>query len=133
MYYICIMIVEKGININDSTGQWSDMLLTGVKTIETRNQNNLKSFVGKPIGVVQTGVGKAKVVGFIILGDPIEYKTKFAFRQDSKKHCVKPNSQFDWNGVKFGYPVTVIKKLNKPIPVTSRGYVSRKIQPYEIY
>ena len=56
------MIIEKGLNINDSTGQWTDLLLTGVKTIETRNQNNLKSFVGKPIGIIQTGVGRAHVV-----------------------------------------------------------------------
>lgn len=126
------MIIEKGLNINDSTGQWSDMLLNGVKTIETRNQNNLKAHVGKPIGVIRTGVGKAHVVGFIILGEPIEYKTRLAFRKDAKQHRVKEGSQFDWNGQKFGYPVTVVKKLDKPIPVTTRGIVTRKIKPYEI-
>jgi len=126
------MIIEKGLNINDSTGQWTDMLLTGVKTIETRNQNNLKSFVGKPIGVVRTGVGKACVVGIIKLGSPIEYKTHIAFRKDFKQHRVEEGSPFDWNGIKFGYPVEVIEILDKPIPVTNRGYVTRKIKPYEI-
>ena len=126
------MIITKGLNINDSTAQWSDMLLTGVKTIETRNQNNLKSFVGKPIGVVRTGVGGACLVGFIKLGKVIHYKTAMAFRKDFNQHRVEAGSPFDWDGIKFGYPVEVIEVLDKPIPVTSRGYVTRKIKPYEI-
>ena len=56
------MIIDKGLNINDSTGSWSEMLLTGIKTIETRDQNNLKSFTGKVIGIIRTGIGKAHVV-----------------------------------------------------------------------
>jgi len=126
------MIIEKGLNINDSTGQWTDMLLTGKKTIETRNQNNLKAHVGKPIGIIQTDVGKAHVVGFIILGEPKEYKSLYAFRQDQEQHRVLPDSPFDFKDVKFGYPVEIIEKLDKPIPVTTRGIVTRKIKPYEI-
>jgi len=126
------MIIEKGLNINDSTGQWTDLLLTGVKTIETRNQNNLKSFVGKPIGIIQTGVGRAHVVGFIKLGEPFVYRTLIEFRKDQERHRVLPNSPFDFKDIKFGYPVEIIEKLDKPIPVTTRGIVTRKIQPYEI-
>ena len=126
------MIIEKGLNINDSTGPWTELLLTGVKTIETRNQNNLKAFIGVPVGVIRTGKGKAHVVGFIKLGEVIHYKTAMAFRKDFNQHRVVQGSEFDFNGVKFGYPVEVIEILDKPIPVTTRGIVTRKIKPYEI-
>ena len=126
------MIVTKGLNINDSTGPWTTNILTGKKTIETRNQNNLKSLVGKPVAIIQTGVGKARVVGIIKLGEPIEYKTAAAFRKDEDKHLVKEGSFFDWKGIKYGYPIEIIEVVRNPFTVSSKGIVTRKIKPYEI-
>lgn len=121
------MKITKGLNINDSTGTWTSDILCGNKTIETRNQNNLKSLVGKPIGVIQTGTGKARVVGIIKLGKPIMYTTLAHFRKDEDKHLVKAGSTFDWKGIKYGYPIEVIVGSMIPIPVNSFGIVTRKI------
>lgn len=121
-----------GININDKKEKWSELLLSGKKTIETRNTNNLKSKVGQPIAVIRTGVGKAHIVGFIMLGEPIVYHTLEEFRADEHRHCIPAGSPFDFNGKKYGYPVEVLHRLEEPIPVNSIGIVSRKITPYEL-
>lgn len=134
--YICrnfqLMMASIGININDGKEPWTDFILSGKKTVETRNRNSLKSLVGKPVGVIRTGVGKAHVIGFIRLGAPIVYTSLEQFRADEELHGIHAGSSFDWNGKKYGYPVEVLAKLEVPIPVDSFGISFRKIQPYEI-
>jgi hypothetical protein len=127
------MIVTIGINVNDSKERWTDFLLSGAKTIETRNTNSLKSYIGKVVGIIRTGLGKAEVVGFARIGEPIVYNTIDEFRADADRHGIQEGSTFDFNGKKYGYPIEVIQKLDSPIKVNSLGIVSRKIQPYEIY
>lgn len=122
-----------GININDSREKWTDLILRGIKTIETRESKRLHSYVGKTVGLIQTGVGRAKLVGFIRIGNPIEYNTLHDFRRDVQYHLVTPGSHFDFKTKKYGYPIEVIHKLDNPIAVLSHGIVSRKIQPYEIH
>lgn len=126
------MMASIGININDKHEKWSEFLLSGKKTIETRNTNALKSYVGQPVAVIRTGVGKACIVGFIMLDEPIVYNTLEQFRADTERHGIQAGSVFDWKGRKYGYPVEVLHKLEAPLPVTSLGIVSRKITPYEI-
>lgn len=126
------MFVFMGININDAKERWTDFLLSAKKTIETRNSNSLKSQVGKPVGLISTGRGKAHVVSVVELGRPIVYRTQEEFRADAQRHGVHAGSSFDWKGRKFGYPVKVLKKLDKPIPVDTLGIVARKIKPIEI-
>ncbi len=121
-----------GININDKKEKWSELLLSGEKTIETRNTNKLKSLVGKPVALIRTGVGKAHIVGFIMLGEPIVYNTLAEFRADEHRHRVRAGSPFDFKEKKYGYPVKVLHKLEEPLPVDSIGIVSRKINPYEL-
>ena len=128
-------IITMGININDNPISWSKFILNGKKTIETRNTNSLKSYIGRPMGIIRTGVGKAHVVGFVIFHEPIVYTTIEEFRADKNKHGVDAGSPYDWCGRKYGYPVEVLKVLNEfeYIPVDSLGIVARKIKPYEIY
>jgi hypothetical protein len=126
------MLVTMGININDSKERWSELLMSFKKTIETRNTNSLKPYVGKPMGLIRTGRGKAQLVGLIELGEPIVYHTLEEFRADAHRHGIKAGSDFDFQGKKFGYPVRVIKKLAIPVPVNSLGIVARKITPIEI-
>ena len=122
-----------GININDSAEKWTEFLLTGKKTIETRNTNSLKPYIGKVMGIIRTGVGKAHLVGIVRLGEPIVYATLEQFRADADRHGIEEGSGYDWKGCKYGYPVEVLHRLEKPAPVESLGIIARKITPYEVH
>ena len=119
--------VSTGININDKTQPFTDQILHGQKTIETRNTPTLHPHVGKRVGIVRTGKGPAQVVGHATIGKPIFYKNEEDFRKDYDKHQVAPQSKFDIgpNG-KWGYPLLNVERV-KPYPPKGRGIVSRKI------
>lgn len=49
---------EAGININDKSQPFTDLILNGKKTVETRTNRNLDDYIGQRIGIVRTGRGK---------------------------------------------------------------------------
>jgi hypothetical protein len=124
--------VSIGININDKIQDFTGQILRGEKTIETRNRNSLKSFIGKKIGIIRTGKGKAYLVGYATIGDPVIYKNEEEFRKDYNKHLVQKDSKFDIpkGGIKYGYPLFDVIALNEPKLITDRGRnrVYRKIE-----
>lgn len=120
--------VEKGVNINDKSQPFTDMILDGTKTIETRNSRSLDSVVGKRVGIIRTGVGPATLVGYATVGEPIFYRTKKEFDRDWKSHRVGSDSPFYIGpGGKWGYPLSNPTRIAKPASITSRGIVTRKL------
>ena len=118
-----------GININDSKQPFTKQIISGEKTIETRNTNSLKAQVGKRVGIIRTGRGKARVVAYATIGEPIVYNNKEEFRKDQDKHLVEEGSEFDIkeDGLKYGYPLLDVEKVDRPFLVKSKGIVSREI------
>ena len=118
-----------GVNINDSKQPFTKQIISGEKTIETRNTNSLKAQVGKRIGIIRTGRGKARVVAYATIGEPIVYNNKEEFRKDQDKHLVEEGSEFDIkeDGLKYGYPLLDVEKVDRPFLVKSKGIVSREI------
>lgn len=86
--------VDIGININDKQIPFTDLILSGHKTIETRNSRSLDSVVGRRVGIIRTGVGRAMLVGYVSIGSPKFYKNSDEFDKDYKKHRVGPDSSF---------------------------------------
>ena len=121
--------VKMGININDKIQDFTGQILKGEKIIETRNTNSLKPYIGERVGIIRTGKGKAYLVGFCIIGKPKLYENEKEFRKDEDKHLVKKGSKFDIkdNNVKYGYPLHNVEKLETPIPIKSKGIISRKL------
>jgi hypothetical protein len=118
---------SRGININDKVQSFTDQILSGEKTIETRRTNSLRPYVGQRVGIIRTGRGKAMLVGFMDIGIPVFYRTKEEFRSDFKRHLVGDKSKFRFKrGGKFGYPLTKVTRC-VPTPVKSRGIVARKL------
>jgi len=122
------MMDMMGININDSCEPWTEMILGGIKTVETRNTDSLRPYVGKRVGIIRTGSGKATLVGYMTLGEPIVYKDEESFRKDEERHMVGKGSKYDImdGGVKYGYPIVGAAKTDHRT-VTSRGIIARKI------
>ena len=116
-----------GININDKYQSFTDLILSGVKTIETRKTPSLNAYIGKRVGIIRTGKGKAMLVGFVTIGEPVHYQTEEHFRSDETKHCVTKGSKYDIDDSgKWGYRIVSPIKI-KPTDVTSKGIVARKI------
>ena len=122
---------KMGININDSEQDFTGQILSGQKTIETRdNPRSLAPYVGQRIGLVSTGRKDrpATLVGTAVVGEPIQYNNEAEFRADQDKHLVEPASTYDIkeNGKKWGFPLTDVQPLD-PQPVESKGIVSRGV------
>ena len=122
--------VYPGVNI-----QWpiSELIVSGEKVIETRTYPLPEKFIGQEIALIETpgknGKFKARITAIIKFEESFEYKTKAEFYRDAKKHCVTPNSDWKWDPQKgkWGWPVTVVKKLKKPCaPPRSRGIIFAK-------
>jgi hypothetical protein len=118
-----------GININDSTQDFTGQILRGEKTIETRSTRSLDPYIGKRVGIVRTGVGKATLVGYATVGEPIFYDSVAKFRRDQSKHRVAPGSAFDIKDrLRYGYPLMKVEVI-APKEVQSKGIVARKLNP----
>jgi len=117
-----------GININDKIQDFTGQILSGRKTMETRDTDSLRAYVGKEVGIIRTGKGKAQVVGYMTIGEPVVYNNRAEFKKDQSKHLVKTGSDFDIRAgkTKYGYPLTNVRKVS-PFPVTTKGIVARKI------
>lgn len=87
--------MEYGIFVNDSTGiKYSIAIVQGYKTVETRNRNTLKQLVGKRVNVIQTGKGKAKVIGSVKIVSAMHCKQS-DFQKYNGLHCVPIGSKYD--------------------------------------
>ena len=118
-----------GININDSTQDFTGQILRGEKTIETRSTRSLDPYIGERVGIVRTGVGKATLVGYATVGEPVVYDSVAKFRRDYDKHLVAPGSAFDMKDrLKYGYPLMQVESIT-PKLVQSKGIVARKLNP----
>lgn len=116
-----------GININDSHQDFTGQILAGAKTTETRITDSLKPYIGRTVGIVRTGKGKATLVGTMKIGRPKFYKTKKEFDADYDKHKVGPDSpHYIGKAGKYGYPLTEVKKVT-PVTLDSKGIVARVV------
>jgi hypothetical protein len=90
--------VTRGININDKVQPFTDQILSGKKTIETRRKNSLRPYIGKRVGLIRTGKGQAMLVGFAVIGEPVFYRTKAEFQADFGRHQVGDKANSDFGG-----------------------------------
>jgi len=118
-----------GINVNQGGSSFADKIISGEKKFETRESDSLRAYVGKRVGIIRTGEGKAKAIGDVTLGEPIVVSSPEEFAKLRDLHLVPEGSKFDikQGGVKYLYPI------ENPVPygvekdVAKYGIVSRKI------
>ena len=122
--------VQRGINIrNDGNNRYADLIADGKKTMESRDSDSLRSYVGKTVGIIRTGEGPAKLIGSVTIGEPVEVNEK-KFRGLTSKHRVPAGSTFDIKrgGTKFLYPLSDAKRFEEERDVDSRGIVAREVK-----
>ena len=121
------LVKTMGVNINDSQTPYTEMILSGKKTIETRRTRSLDPYIGDEVGIIRTGKGPAELVGYMDIEKPKEYHNTQEFERDRPKHRVPKGSTEDKKGKSFGYPLTDVERV-KPKKIHSRGNVAREIQ-----
>jgi len=118
-----------GINVasdRKSDRRYADMIVDGQKTLESRNSDTLRPYVGKRVAIVRTGEGKAKAIGEVTVGEPmVVNKQKFRALED--KHHVPEGSAFDINTpTKHLYPMHDPIRYDEERDV-GHGIVSRRV------
>ena len=120
-----------GININDQYQPFTEQILNGIKTIETRNSKSLHPYLGKHVGLIRTGKGKAMLVGYATLAEHFYYYTEGeCFDDHHHLHMVKKESPYHISksskGIKYGYELLHVERI-EPVEVNSKGIVARRI------
>ena len=105
---------------------YADLIVDGKKTIETRNSDTLRPYVGKRVAIVRTGSGPAKAIGEVTIGEPM-VANKAKFRAMQSKHMVPEGSMFD-----ITTPTKHLYPLHSPVRYDNErdvghGIVSRKV------
>lgn len=118
-----------GINVNQGKNAFADKIVNGEKYYETRETDSLRPYVGKRVGIIRTGQGKAKAIGEVTIGEPIIVSSFEVFAQFSHQHLVPHGSKFDIkpNGIKYLYPMLDPIAYQAEKEVAKYGIVSRKI------
>lgn len=119
--------VVKGFNINDKEQAFTEQILAGVKTEETRKSHSLDSLIGKRVAIIRTGRGKAVIVGTCTIEGFTEYRNEEDWSAAYNRHRVERGSKYDFTDFKVGYVLRDVQRLTDPVPCKSRGIVIRNI------
>ena len=93
-----------GINIQSP---WCDWLLTGEKTVETRQYPLPKKYENKSLVAIRTNNGPAKIVGLIKFSFSFKYNNKNHWVEDYSRHLVEESdSNYGWKEGKWGWEVS---------------------------
>jgi len=123
-------IIDKthmGINVRNTNIPFADLIVDGIKTIETRDKPSLSSYVGKRVAIVRTGAGVAKAIGEATIVAVEHVKDSEAFRQLEGKHYVPEGNVFDIKeGGKYLYYIKDAVRWAVPKSV-GHGIISRAV------
>ena len=118
-----------GINVasdRKADRNYADLIVDGHKTLESRNGDSLRPYVGKRVAIVRTGAGPAKAIGEVTIGEPMVVNSK-KFRELEHKHMVPKGSAFDINTpTKHLYPLHDPERYEAERDV-GHGIVARKV------
>ena len=115
--------VLPGINIQ---WPWSELILSGEKSIETRKYRIPEKYIQVPMALIETpgpkgkkeaGIKKARIIGIVTFGDSFKYNSKSQWKSDYRLHRVPTNDpqyKFSNSTAKWGWPILKVTKLRKP-------------------
>ena len=117
-----------GININCKHQDFIGQILSGEKIVETRNTYSLNPYMGKRIGLIRTGQGKATLEGYATITGQIVYYNRISFDSHFNLHLVDCNSPYyiKESSIKVGYILGDVEAIN-PQFVSTRGIIARQI------
>ena len=127
--------ITMGLNFNDPNGVLLDRMFNDEKQYETRlytdaqgNGRLPRAYLNKPMGIIQTGAGKAKLVGFWELGDGELRDYDWLSKPENRKALGNDGTAFEAKpGEKrWVYPIKWVEQIT-PAEVDTRGIQARDI------
>ena len=118
-----------GINVRNTKDKpFADLIVDGLKTIETRESNSLHPYVGERIAIVRTGEGKAFAIGEVIITGFSWTNSESIFNSYEDMHMVeKGNPFYIKQGIgKYMYFLDNAVRYKTPVAV-GRGIVARRL------
>ena len=115
-----------GINVKNTEIPFADLIVDGIKTIETRESKSLHPYIGKTVAIVRTGKGKACAIGQVRIVGCSLVNDHSVFDNAYDQHLVAKGSAFYIKDVKYLYQLTDAIRYETPKPV-GLGIVSRKV------
>ena len=125
-----------GINIQ---WPWSELLLSGAKTVETRSYRLPERLHGVEIAVIETpgkrgkedaGIVRARIIGTIVFSKSYRYSSKNHWKREYEKHRVPQDDSlygYKSDKDKWAWIVESFKKLDRPAPPPAkRGIIFAK-------
>lgn len=112
-----------GLNVR---APFARLLANGTKKIETRRYKVPDHYLGHRIAIIETGKGKAKIIGSAELTGWYTYRDRDHWHRESGLHLVERGSDFDWldDSPRYGWKVSDAKLLASPVDAPSkRGLV----------
>ena len=110
----------KGMFVNENGTRYAWAIVSGIKTIETRNRNMLSALVGERVAVIRTKSGeKPCVVGYVDITHsawiPKATLNSKAFRDMT---LIPVGSEYDCTGSgKYGYFLAHAERVEPPMPL----------------
>ena len=118
-----------GINVRNTKDKpFADLIVDGLKTIETRESNSLHPYVGKRVAIVRTGEGKAFAIGEVTITGFSWTNSKSIFDSHASAHMVAEDNAFYFkqNIGKYMYYLEKAVRYQSPVAV-GRGIVARQL------
>jgi hypothetical protein len=122
-----------GINIQ---WPWSELILSGKKTVETRGYPLPTKYIGKELAIIETpgrrgameaGIHQARITGVVVFRESFLYGNKTDWIKDKKRHLVSDiDHQFGYHPSKEKWAWVidhVIRSASVTIPPIPRGIV----------
>lgn len=113
-----------GINIQYP---WSDYLIYGIKSVETRTYPLPKKYMGEELALIETpgryGRFKARIIGTITFSHSFKYPDQKAWQDDYNRHCVAVDDPiYNWKDdkSKYGWVVSKVTKFEKSLDIRKR-------------
>jgi len=128
--------VLDGINIQ---WPWSELLISGKKSVETRSYALPKRLYGVELAIIETpgkdgkskaGIERARIIGTIVFDDCYQYRSKNHWLSERAKHRVQQDDRlygFTADKEKWAWTVKKIEKLDLSAPPPrKRGIIFAK-------
>jgi predicted transcriptional regulator len=120
-----------GINVRNTKDEsFADLIVDGLKTIETRESKSLHPYMGQRVVIIRTGMGKAVAIGEVTILKEVSWTDSASiFDAHYAKHLVKKSSTFyiDENKGKYMYFLIDPVRYDTEYPVNTFGIVARKV------
>ena len=118
-----------GINVSNKGQRFADLIVDGLKTIETRSSDSLHPFVGKRVSIIRTGEGTACAIGEVTITGWTWTDDKAQFDGWYDAHKVDASDKYYIGQAgKYLYILADAVRYDIPKPVAKYGMVSRKVE-----